>query len=156
MRPVRGIPGADFAVEDVRGAFPDEIEIKSINRPVDATVRVPGSKSITNRVLLIAALADGASTTENPLFSDDSYWLMDALVRLGFRVRADRDAGTATLGGQGGIRPRNEAKVFVGNAGEVFAAGPGFGGGTLHGGWGGEDAGATGRGPRRGHALSGG
>ena len=119
MRPVRGIPGADFAVEDVRGAFPDEIEIKPINRTVDASVRVPGSKSITNRALLISALADGASTTENPLFSDDSYWLMDALVRLGFRVRADREAGTATIGGQRGIIPRSGAEVFVGNAGTV-------------------------------------
>ncbi|HEY6673853.1 MAG TPA: hypothetical protein VIZ59_02975, partial [Rubrobacteraceae bacterium] len=86
MRPVTGVPGIDFTVEDVRGVFPDELEIEPLERPVDATVRVPGSKSVTNRALLIAALANGTSTIRNTLFSDDSYWLMHALVRLGFAV----------------------------------------------------------------------
>ena len=92
MRPARGVPGKDFSVEDVRGTFSEEIEVKPLGHPVDTTVRVPGSKSITNRALMVAALADGASEIENPLFSDDSYWLMDALVRLGLRVEADQEA----------------------------------------------------------------
>ena len=82
MRPVVGVPGVDFSVEDVRGTFPDELEITPLGRPVDATVSVPGSKSVTNRALIVAALADGPSTILNPLFSDDSYWLMVALLRL--------------------------------------------------------------------------
>ena len=58
----------------------------STGHPPDATIIVPGSKSVTNRALLIAALANGTSTIRNTLFSDDSYWLMHALVRLGFAV----------------------------------------------------------------------
>jgi 3-phosphoshikimate 1-carboxyvinyltransferase len=109
----------DFAVEDVRGTFPEEIEMQPLDSPVDATVRVPGSKSVTNRALLIAALADGPSTIHNPLFSDDSFWLMDALVRLGFDVYADRDATEVRITGQGSIIPRIDIEVFVGNAGTV-------------------------------------
>lgn len=112
-----GIPGVDFTVEDVRGAFPDELEIKPFEGPVDDTVRVPGSKSITNRALIVGALADGISTIENPLFSDDSYWLMAAFAGLGFPTKADRETGTATVEGQRGIIPRSGVEVFVGNAG---------------------------------------
>lgn len=117
MRQVRGVPGVDFEIEDVRGAFPDEIEIEPLDQAVDANIRVPGSKSITNRALIVASLADETSTIENPLFSDDSYWLMDALVRLGLFVHADRETGTVTVGGQGGIIPGSGVEVFVGNAG---------------------------------------
>jgi 3-phosphoshikimate 1-carboxyvinyltransferase len=66
MRPVAGVPGVDFSIEDVRGGFPDELEIVPLERPVDATVQVPGSKSLTNRALLVAALADGHSTIKKP------------------------------------------------------------------------------------------
>jgi 3-phosphoshikimate 1-carboxyvinyltransferase len=117
VRPVAGIPGVDFTVEDVRGAFPDELEIKPFEGPVDDTVRVPGSKSITNRALIVGALADGISTIENPLFSDDPYWLMAAFAGLGFPTKADREIGTATVEGQRGIIPRSGVEVFVGNAG---------------------------------------
>jgi 3-phosphoshikimate 1-carboxyvinyltransferase len=119
MRPVVGVPGVDFSIEDVRGGFPDELEIVPLERPVDATVQVPGSKSFTNRALLVAALADGRSTIKNPLLSDDSYWLMDALVRLGFSVEADRAGGFATIQGQAGIIPESDVNLYVGNAGTV-------------------------------------
>jgi 3-phosphoshikimate 1-carboxyvinyltransferase len=119
MRPVTGVPGVDFSVEDVRGAFPDELEIEPLDGPVDATVHVPGSKSVTNRALLVAALADGASTIRNTLFSDDSYWLMHALVRLGFDLRANRKTGETGITGQNGIIPERDVEVFVGNAGTV-------------------------------------
>ena len=131
-RRVAGVPGVDFSVEDVRGSFPAELEIKPLAHPVDATVRVPGSKSVTNRALIVAALAEGCSRILNPLFSDDSYWLMDALVRLGFEVRADREAGEVGIRGLGGRIPRGDVDVFVGNAGTVarflppaLALGPG-------------------------------
>ena len=127
-----GVPGVDFSVEDVRGRFPDELEVKPLGHPVDATVRVPGSKSVTNRALIVAALAEGRSTIVNPLFSDDSYWLMDALVRLGFEVRADREGGEVGIKGLGGRVPKGDVDVFVGNAGTVarflppaLALGPG-------------------------------
>lgn len=119
MRPVFGVPGVDFSVEDVRGDFPEELEIQPLTKPPDATVHVPGSKSVTNRALLIAALADGTATISNPLFSDDSYWLMHALVRLGFDLHASAQAGEATVTGQRGIIPKRDVEVFVGNAGTV-------------------------------------
>ncbi len=132
MNRVAGVPGVDFSVEDVRGTFPDELEITPLERPPDATVRVPGSKSVTNRALLVAALADGPSTIENALFSDDSYWLMDALVRLGIDLTADREGGEVRVHGQGGGIPASDVDLFVGNAGTVarflppaLALGPG-------------------------------
>ena len=119
MSRVSGVPGVDFTVEDLRGAFPDELEITPLDRPPDATVRVPGSKSVTNRALLVAALAGGVSRVTNPLFSDDSYWLMDALIRLGIPLEADGEGGEITVGGQGGRIPTSDVTLFVGNAGTV-------------------------------------
>ncbi|HEV2745443.1 MAG TPA: 3-phosphoshikimate 1-carboxyvinyltransferase [Rubrobacter sp.] len=129
---VRGVPGRDFGVEDVRGAFPETLEVAPLGRPVDAEVGVPGSKSVTNRALLVAALADGVSTIKNPLFSDDPYYLMDSLARLGFDLEADQGAGEVRLTGLAGGIPRGNVGVFVGNAGTVarflppaLALGPG-------------------------------
>lgn len=131
-RPVAGVPGVDFSVEDVQGTFPEELEIRPLDRPVDAIANIPGSKSVTNRVLIVAALADGVSTIHNPLFSDDSYWLMRALVQLGFSVHADREAATVTVEGKKGTITFRDVEVFVGNAGTVarflppaLALGPG-------------------------------
>lgn len=132
MGSIRGVPGVDFGIEDVRGDFPDEREITPLGRPVDADIRVPGSKSVTNRALLVAALAEGVSVIRNPLFSDDPYYLLDALVRLGFEVEADGKSGEVRVGGLGGEIPRGGVDVFVGNAGTVarflppaLALGPG-------------------------------
>ena len=119
MRPLLGVPGVDFSVQDVRGDFPEELEVRPLDRPPDATVHVPGSKSVTNRALLISALADGSSTIKNPLFSDDSYWLMHALVRLGFHLHVDASAAEIRITGHRGIIPRHDVEVFVGNAGTV-------------------------------------
>lgn len=109
----------DFTIEDVRGEFPETLEIRPLDRPVDATVHVSGSKSVTNRAFIVAALADGESEILNPLFSDDSYWLLHALVILGFPVRADGEDQTMRIGGQSGLIPRSKVEVFVGNAGTV-------------------------------------
>jgi len=132
VRVVRGVPGRDFDVEDVRGEFPERLEIGPLGRLVDADVAVPGSKSVTNRALLVAALADGVSTIKNPLFSDDPYYLLESLARLGFDVRADQEAGEVRIVGRAGGIPRGGVGVFVGNAGTVarflppaLALGPG-------------------------------
>ena len=119
MTRVAGVPGVDFSVRDVRGDLPEELRIIPLDRPPDATVRVPGSKSVTNRALLVAALADGPSTIRNPLFSDDTFWLMDALVRLGIDLTADRDGGEVRVKGQGGVIPSSGVDLFVGNGGTV-------------------------------------
>ena len=119
MNGVAGVPGVDFTLEDVRLAFPEELEITPLEKPPDATIRVPGSKSVTNRALIIAALADGPSRITNPLFSDDSYWLMDALVRLGIDVSADSGRGELQVNGQSGVIGASGVDLFVGNAGTV-------------------------------------
>src|SRR5215210_411424 len=114
-----GVPGVDFTVEDVRPTFPEELEVKPLERPPDATIRVPGSKSVTNRALIIAALAEGHSRILNPLFSDDSFWLMNALVRLGIDVSADGERGEVYVSGQSGEIDASGVDLFVGNAGTV-------------------------------------
>lgn len=85
--------------------------------PVDAEVRVPGSKSLTNRALCLAALATGTSTLHNALFSDDTRYLGAALQALGIEVREDADTATISVDGQGGAIPARKADLFVGNAG---------------------------------------
>lgn len=85
--------------------------------PVDADVTVPGSKSITNRALLIAALADGTSTLTGALDSDDTRYMAGALRALGLGVAHDEEALTFTVGGGGGAFPAAEADLFVGNSG---------------------------------------
>jgi len=80
-------------------------------------VRVPGSKSLTNRALLIAALADGTIRLTNALFSDDSLYFAKALQTLGFDVQLDEVNSEMTVRGLGGRIPSNKAELFIGNAG---------------------------------------
>ena len=63
-----------------------------LQTPLDATARVPGSKSITNRALVLAALAEGESRLSNVLFSDDTVYMSEALSAAGFGVESDPDA----------------------------------------------------------------
>jgi 3-phosphoshikimate 1-carboxyvinyltransferase len=93
------------------------LKIEPIVHPLNAAVRVPGSKSLTNRALLIAALADGHTTLTNALFSGDSRYFAQALATLGFEVRADEAAGTILVAGQGGRIPAGSAELYIGNAG---------------------------------------
>jgi 3-phosphoshikimate 1-carboxyvinyltransferase len=99
------------------GVMQDPLPVKPLDRPVDAVVEVPGSKSYTNRALLVAALAEGASTLEGALFSDDTERMADSLNRLGIRVTANADACRYEIDGAGGRIPASEAELFVGNAG---------------------------------------
>ena len=91
--------------------------IKPISHPLSARVHVPGSKSLTNRALLIAALSDGTTLLTHALFSDDSRYFAHALQTLGFEVRLDEKKCEMTVQGLGGKIPSRRAEVFVGNAG---------------------------------------
>ncbi|MBN2388113.1 MAG: 3-phosphoshikimate 1-carboxyvinyltransferase [Anaerolineales bacterium] len=93
------------------------IEIRPISHPLQVSVRLPGSKSLTNRALLIAALAEGTSRLENALFSDDSRYFARSLQELGFAVRLDEAAQAMTVSGQGGRIPSRGANLYIGNAG---------------------------------------
>lgn len=96
------------------------MEVKAIlliGHTIDASVRVPGSKSLTNRALLIAALADGSTHLTNALFSDDSRYFAEALKTLGFEVVLDPERSGIAISGRGGRIPTHEADLFIGNAG---------------------------------------
>ena len=100
--------------------MPDDLNalpIHPLTSPPEATITVPGSKSLTNRALILAALAEGPSTLHGALFSDDTRVMLDSLQRLGFRVEADEAAETITVEGQGGRIPASQAELFVGNSG---------------------------------------
>lgn len=93
------------------------LRIAPIHHPLNASVRVPGSKSLTNRALLIAALANGTTHLTNALFSDDSKYFVNALKTLGFDIWLDENNGEMTVNGLGGQIPSAKAELFIGNAG---------------------------------------
>lgn len=88
-----------------------------LHHPPNASVRVPGSKSLTNRALLAAALAQGPTRLTNALFSDDSHYFATALQQLGFQVELDHAEQSMTVHGLGGRIPAKNAELFIGNAG---------------------------------------
>jgi len=107
--------------------LPDLIEIISLDKPVRAEITVPGSKSITNRALILAALADGEAALEGALWSEDTQVMTEALVKLGFEIKLENDAKEfcnrrITIKGLGGKipnagTPEKPLELFVGNAG---------------------------------------
>jgi 3-phosphoshikimate 1-carboxyvinyltransferase len=96
------------------------LAMRPLERPPDATVTVPGSKSITNRAVLLAALADGRSELSGALFSDDTRYMAEALRALGVTVESDEAAARIAIDGRGGCWPATEAELFVGNAGTAM------------------------------------
>ncbi|MBD2299932.1 3-phosphoshikimate 1-carboxyvinyltransferase [Nostoc sp. FACHB-190] len=95
----------------------DTIAIPALDRPVDATVEIPGSKSITNRALLVAALAQGDSILENALFSEDSEYFAKCVENLGIPITLNPDLAQMQVSGKGGEIPATQADLFVGLAG---------------------------------------
>ena len=87
-------------------------------RSAAGMVRLPGSKSISNRVLLLAALSHGQTTVHDLLASDDTAVMLTALKQLGCTVRQDGD--TAVIGGLGGQLAHRKATLFMGNAGTAM------------------------------------
>ena len=88
-------------------------------RHAAGVVRLPGSKSISNRVLLLAALASGRTTVHGLLDAEDTRVMLDALQKLDIRVDM-RDFGRIVVEGAGGALPRRRADLFLGNAGTAF------------------------------------
>lgn len=86
-----------------------------LNAPL--TVQVPGSKSITNRALLLATLANGTSVLREVLFSDDSRHFLKCIQDLGFETSVDEGNKIITVTGHGGRVPLKEAYQYVGSAG---------------------------------------
>jgi 3-phosphoshikimate 1-carboxyvinyltransferase len=92
------------------------LAIPQLPAPVDRVWRIPGSKSITNRALVLAALADGTTRLEGVLESDDTRYMQQALLDLGIEVRK-LSATTLEIAG-GRARLKAPAKpIFIGNSG---------------------------------------
>jgi 3-phosphoshikimate 1-carboxyvinyltransferase len=88
-----------------------ERAVAPLGHPVDADVRVPGSKSLTNRALVCAALAAGPSTLEGALRADDTEAMVGCLAGLGVSVESDWAAGRVTVDGAGGRFPAGDATL---------------------------------------------
>jgi 3-phosphoshikimate 1-carboxyvinyltransferase len=111
----------------VKMPLPDLIEIVPLEKPVRAEITVPGSKSITNRALILAALADGETVLQGALWSEDTQIMVECLQELGFMVNVEPDPAepcnrTITVYGNGGAVPPGGTEsrpldLFVGNAG---------------------------------------
>lgn len=86
---------------------------------VHAQINIPGSKSITNRALLLAALADGVSEIFDVLVSDDTTTMVNALHQLGVAVQLDAEDRSCIVGGSFGSFPRKKANIWCADAGTV-------------------------------------
>ena len=96
-----------------------------VTGPVQGRIIAPPSKSLTQRALVSAALADGRSVVRNPLLSDDSRHLIAALNAVGIEARAPETGGggtaaTVEIAGRGGTIPAGSARLKVGNAGTTM------------------------------------
>ncbi len=96
------------------------LEIKPLAGPVRGQVRPPGSKSITNRALVCAALADGKSTLTGALDSEDTRVMIDGLQRLGIAIERHDDGRKLIVQGAGGLVPALEADIFCANSGTTI------------------------------------
>ncbi|MCA1246995.1 3-phosphoshikimate 1-carboxyvinyltransferase [Massilia sp. MS-15] len=98
--------------------YPQHIDLEPVLH-AEGTVRLPGSKSISNRTLLLAALAEGSTTIHDLLASDDTMVMLGALRALGIRWD-EIDERTIVVHGGGGLLPKREADLFMGNAGTAI------------------------------------
>jgi 3-phosphoshikimate 1-carboxyvinyltransferase len=98
---------------------PDSLSLNPCG-PVHGSIRPPGSKSITNRALVCAALAGGISTLSGGLDSEDTQVMIDSLHRLGIPVEREHDGSRLVVSGCGGQLPTSETDLFVGNSGTTI------------------------------------
>lgn len=115
--------------------MPTSRSIRPATGPVSGSIKPPGSKSITNRALICAALSDGSSTLRGVLDSDDTQAMLSSLARLGFEVTHDSGNCIAVVQGQGGSIPNSNARLEIGNSGtsiRFLAAMLGLAGGDYH------------------------
>jgi 3-phosphoshikimate 1-carboxyvinyltransferase len=97
-----------------------DMTIDPVTRPFSATITPGGSKSITNRALILSALAVGRSTLTNVLFADDTRVMLDALRQLGFELEVREPEQTVTVVGKGGGISVAAARLMCGNSGTTI------------------------------------
>jgi 3-phosphoshikimate 1-carboxyvinyltransferase len=98
----------------------DRITLSPFETPFQADVTPPGSKSLTNRALVIAALADGESKLSNVLFAEDTEVMIAGLRALGYELEADAKAATVSVKGRGGVVPTSKAEIACANSGTTI------------------------------------
>lgn len=96
---------------------PEFVEVQPVDQPVHGTVRPPGSKSITNRALILAALANGTTHLTGVLASRDTEVMLTSLNQLGIRCEHDIENATCSIDGLGGTVPAREADLWLENSG---------------------------------------
>ncbi len=96
------------------------LQIEPFSKPFEKTFAPPGSKSLTNRAMVLAALSDGPCKLTGALFADDTRVMIDGLRSLGFEVRADEEKCEIEIVGQAGVIPSNAADIFCGNSGTTI------------------------------------
>lgn len=101
------------------GASLGQLTLAPVRR-VEGSVALPGSKSISNRTLLLAALAHGATTLADVLAADDTDRMIDALRALGVRIDIDGTKRETRIAGVDGAFPIRAGTLFLGNAGTAF------------------------------------
>ena len=95
----------------------DPLPILPFNTAVNGSVELPGSKSLTNRALILAALAEGTTTLTGVLFSRDTRIMLKALGELGLQITVDETAKKVVVVGSGGKWSTHSADFNIGNAG---------------------------------------
>ena len=97
-----------------------DVSPKPVTAPFRVTLSPPGSKSLTNRALVLAALAEGESNLSNVLLADDTHVMLDSLSRLGWQITLDRAKRTVHLHGSAGAVPAKTAELACGNSGTTI------------------------------------
>src|SRR3954462_15880333 len=97
-----------------------DVRLEPITKPFAATFAPPGSKSLTNRALVLAALSDGVCDLSNVMFADDTLVMIEGLTRLGFHLVVDHEAATVRVHGRAGHVDRHDVELFCGNSGTTI------------------------------------
>ena len=105
-------------------SLPDTLLIRPLTVPVHAEISIPGSKSLTNRALILAALSKGKTKLQVALWAEDTELMVNALQNLGFDIKVEFDPSNICnrfiiVKGRGGEIPARKANLDVGNAGTV-------------------------------------
>ena len=99
--------------------YPHHLDLQPVQR-AQGVVKLPGSKSISNRILLLAALAEGTTEIKSLLASDDTHVMLMALQKLGVRWVQHGESQDFAVTGTGGTLPVHSADLFMGNAGTAI------------------------------------
>ncbi|XP_059318252.1 3-phosphoshikimate 1-carboxyvinyltransferase, chloroplastic [Lycium ferocissimum] len=115
---------SSFRISASSVATTSDIVLQPI-KEISGTVKLPGSKSLSNRILLLAALSEGTTVVDNLLSSDDIHYMLGALKTLGLKVEEDSANQRAVVDGCGGLFPvgkdsNEEIQLFLGNAGTAM------------------------------------